>query len=38
MILHGEQYLEIRKHPIPTSGRLISKPKISGILTRAKAP
>jgi len=36
MILHGEQYLEIRKQPIPTFGKLISKPKVSGIFDKGK--
>lgn len=36
MILHGEQYLEIRKHPIPTFGKLISKPKIANIYDKGK--
>jgi len=36
MILHGEQYLEIRKHPLPTSGKLISKPKIANIYDKGK--
>ncbi len=36
MILHGEQYLEIRKHPLPTSGTLISKPRIANIYDKGK--
>ena len=36
MILHGEQYLEIRKHPLPTMGTLISKPKIANIYDKGK--
>jgi len=36
MILHGEQYLEIRKHPLPTTGTLISKPKIANIYDKGK--
>jgi acyl dehydratase len=36
MILHGEQYLEIRKHPIPVEGTLISKPRISNIYDKRK--
>lgn len=36
MLLHGEQYLEIRKHPIPTQGKLISKPKIAAVYDKGK--
>jgi acyl dehydratase len=36
MILHGEQYLEIRKHPIPTEGTLTSRPRISNIYDKGK--
>ena len=36
MILHGEQYLEIRKHPIPVEGTLISRPRISNIYDKGK--
>jgi acyl dehydratase len=36
MILHGEQYLEVRKHPIPTSGKLISKPRIAHVYDKTK--
>lgn len=36
MILHGEQYLEIRKHPIPTSGVLTSKPRVANIYDKGK--
>ena len=36
MILHGEQYLEIRKHPIPVEGTLTSKPRISNIYDKGK--
>ncbi|MEW6442783.1 MAG: MaoC/PaaZ C-terminal domain-containing protein [bacterium] len=36
MILHGEQYLEIRKHPIPTSGVLTTKPKVANIYDKGK--
>ena len=37
MILHGEQYLEIRKHPLPTSGTLISKPRVANLYDKGKA-
>lgn len=36
MILHGEQFLEIRKHPIPTEGTLTSRPRISNIYDKGK--
>jgi len=36
MILHGEQYLEIRKHPLPTSGKLISRPRVANIYDKGK--
>ncbi len=36
MILHGEQYLEVRRHPIPTSGKLISKPRIANVYDKTK--
>jgi len=36
MILHGEQYLEVRKHPIPTEGTLTSKPRIASIYDKGK--
>lgn len=36
-LLHGEQYLEVRKHPIPTKAKLFSKPKIAAIYDKGKA-
>jgi len=35
MLVHGEQYLEIRK-PIPVAGKLISKPKIAAVWDKTK--
>ncbi len=35
MILHGEQYLEIRK-PIPIEGKLITKPKVGALYDKGK--
>ncbi|KAK5660450.1 hypothetical protein OQA88_12995 [Cercophora sp. LCS_1] len=37
MLLHGEQYLEIKKYPIPTSGRLISKGKLLEVVDKGNA-
>jgi multifunctional beta-oxidation protein len=37
MLLHGEQYLEIRKYPIPTSGRLVSKAKLIEVVDKGNA-
>ncbi len=36
MLLHGEQYLEVRKHPVPVEGRLINRPTISAIFDKGK--
>jgi acyl dehydratase len=36
MLLHGEQYLEVRKHPIPVQGKLISKPRIANVYDKTK--
>jgi acyl dehydratase len=35
MLLHGEQYLEVRK-PVPVQGRLVSKPRISSLYDKGK--
>ncbi|KAF3767397.1 hypothetical protein M406DRAFT_79835 [Cryphonectria parasitica EP155] len=37
MLLHGEQYLEVRKYPIPTSGRLLSKAKLIEVVDKGSA-
>ncbi|KAK3939816.1 peroxisomal hydratase-dehydrogenase-epimerase [Diplogelasinospora grovesii] len=37
MLLHGEQYLEIRKWPIPTNARLISKGKLLEVVDKGNA-
>lgn len=37
MLLHGEQFLEIKKYPIPTSGRLISKAKLLEVVDKGSA-
>ncbi|KAK2739563.1 bifunctional hydroxyacyl-CoA dehydrogenase/enoyl-CoA hydratase fox2 [Myotisia sp. PD_48] len=37
MLLHGEQYLEIRKYPIPTSADLISYPKLIDVVDKGNA-
>jgi len=36
MILHGEQYLEILKHPIPTSGKLTTQPVVKAVYDKGK--
>lgn len=36
MLLHGEQYLEIRKYPIPTDAKLISHPKLIEVVDKGK--
>ncbi|MCJ1359307.1 MAG: bifunctional hydroxyacyl-CoA dehydrogenase/enoyl-CoA hydratase fox2 [Icmadophila ericetorum] len=37
MLLHGEQYLEIRKFPIPTSAKLVSHPKLIEVVDKGNA-
>ena len=37
MLLHGEQYLEIRKFPIPTSAKLISVPQLIEVVDKGNA-
>lgn len=37
MLLHGEQYLEIRKYPIPTEGNLVSHPRLVEVIDKGNA-
>jgi len=37
MLLHGEQFLEIRQYPIPTSGRLTSTVKLLDVVDKGNA-
>ncbi|KAL9104955.1 MAG: hypothetical protein Q9163_000127 [Psora crenata] len=37
MLLHGEQYLEIRRFPIPTNATLISYPKLIEVVDKGKS-
>jgi multifunctional beta-oxidation protein len=37
MLLHGEQYLEIRKFPIPTSAKLIAYPHLVEVIDKGNA-
>ena len=37
MLLHGEQYLEIRKFPIPTSAKLVTYPKLLEVVDKGNA-
>ncbi|KAL7919720.1 NAD(P)-binding protein [Trichoderma austrokoningii] len=37
MLLHGEQYLEIRQFPLPTSGRLLSRGKLLEVVDKGSA-
>ncbi len=36
MLLHGEQYLEVRKYPIPVEGKLTTVPKVANIYDKGK--
>ena len=37
MLLHGEQFLEIRKFPIPTASTLVSFPKLVEVVDKGKS-
>ncbi|KAL2012868.1 hypothetical protein VTN00DRAFT_393 [Thermoascus crustaceus] len=37
MLLHGEQYLEIRKFPIPTAAKTLSYPKLIDVIDKGNA-
>lgn len=37
MLLHGEQYLEIRKYPIPTNARLVSRARLLEVVDKGSA-
>jgi multifunctional beta-oxidation protein len=37
MLLHGEQYLEVRQFPIPTSAKLISKVHLIDVIDKGKS-
>lgn len=37
MLLHGEQYLEIRKFPVPTSAKTLSYPKLIEVVDKGAA-
>lgn len=37
MLLHGEQYLEIRKFPIPTEAKTLSYPKLIDVIDKGNA-
>jgi multifunctional beta-oxidation protein len=37
MLLHGEQYLEIRKFPIPTAAKTVSYPKLVEVVDKGNA-
>ncbi|BDD56048.1 bifunctional hydroxyacyl-CoA dehydrogenase/enoyl-CoA hydratase fox2 [Monascus purpureus] len=37
MLLHGEQYLEIRKYPIPTQSKTVTYPKLIDVVDKGNA-
>ncbi|KAH7375928.1 short chain dehydrogenase [Plectosphaerella cucumerina] len=37
MLLHGEQFLEIRKYPIPTSAKLVSRSRLLEVVDKGSA-
>jgi multifunctional beta-oxidation protein len=37
MLLHGEQYLEIRKFPIPTAAKVVSYPRLIEVIDKGNA-
>ena len=37
MLLHGEQYLEIRKFPIPTAAKVVTYPKLVEVVDKGNA-
>ena len=37
MLLHGEQYLEVRQYPIPTAARLVSRARLLEVVDKGSA-